>query len=230
MTIITSMEQFAYMRDTIWAKLSANDKKEIDKWNKTMPSNLTYGVPKNKLYIKFAKPLNTQERDILSNGLRNFFTSDLTFIFDLTAAVETFQSTLLFLNIFYIVVGFIAMVITFFLILVSFTSNIKENSWEFGVLRSIGLNKYQMTRIYSYEALSLILSSGILGTIVGISVAIILTSQFLLFTELPFEFIFPTEMFCVTFILGILTALLASYFATKEIREKPIANIVKGLN
>ena len=227
---ITSMRQLAYIRDIIWSKLSDFDKKELEEWNKTMPKNLTYGIPKEKLYIKFNKRLNSKERNILKNGLRNYFFSDLTFIFDLNAIIETFQTSLLFLNVFYIIIGIISMAITFFLILVSFSSNIKENSWEFGVLRSIGLNKYQMTRIYIYEALALIISSAILGSIVGISIAIVLVLQFLAFTELPFEFIFPTEMFFINFTLGILTAVFASYFAAKDIREKSIANIIKGLD
>ena len=55
------------------------------------------------------------------------------------------------------------MILSFFLILVSFWSNIKENSWEFGVLRALGLTKTQMTKIYVYEALVLIITAGLLG-------------------------------------------------------------------
>lgn len=74
-----------------------------------------------------------------------------------------------------IVVAVIALTLSFFLILISFVGNVKDNSWEFGVLRAIGLNKNQLTRIYVYEAISLITASGILGTFIGISLAILLT-------------------------------------------------------
>jgi len=57
------------------------------------------------------------------------------------------------------------MVLTFFLILVSFVANVRENSWEFGVLRAVGLNKYQITRCYIYEAIALVLGSGLLGNL-----------------------------------------------------------------
>lgn len=67
------------------------------------------------------------------------------------------------------------MTLSFFLILVSFVSNVKDNSWEFGVLRAVGLSKAQITRVYIYEAFSLITASGLLGTIVGLVVAITLT-------------------------------------------------------
>ncbi len=34
----------------------------------------------------------------------------------------------------------VAMLLCFFVLWISFTSNVSENSWEFGVLRAIGLN------------------------------------------------------------------------------------------
>jgi hypothetical protein len=37
------------------------------------------------------------------------------------------------------IVGLIALILAFFLLLISTTSNIKENVWEFGVLRAMGL-------------------------------------------------------------------------------------------
>lgn len=86
-----------------------------------------------------------------------------------------------------------------------------------------------MTRIYIYEAIALIISSGLLGTVIGIIVAITITLQILMFVELPFVFIFPTNMFLLTFIGGILTAIFGSYFAVKEIRDKTISTILKGL-
>lgn len=39
------------------------------------------------------------------------------------------------------IVAIVAMTLSFFLILVSFVSNVKDNSWEFGVLRAVGLSK-----------------------------------------------------------------------------------------
>jgi ABC-type antimicrobial peptide transport system permease subunit len=43
------------------------------------------------------------------------------------------------MEIFYLIVGIIALVLAFFLLWISFSSNVRENSWEFGVLRAIGL-------------------------------------------------------------------------------------------
>lgn len=228
--VVVSMDQMRNLMESEWRfNDEASDKTEIEEFYNNKPKNMSYGILKQKLLIKFNRPLSWDERTELANGLRNYFLSDFTFLFDTQNLVEASEGAFFFINLFYLIVAFISIVLSFFLILVSFMSNVKENSWEFGVLRAIGLNKYQMTRMYMYEAGVLTASSGILGTIVGIVVAVTLIMQFLLFTELPFEFLFPTNIFCITFFLGLGTALGGSYYAVLEVREKTIANITKGL-
>ena len=226
--VAISMEQMEKLMKSEW-RFNIDRQADITKFYETNPKNMSHGILKAKLMIRFKRPLDWLERTELSNGLRNYFLNDLTMLYDTQGLVDASQQAFYFINLFYLIVAVISIVLSFFLILVSFISNVKENSWEFGVLRAIGLNKFQMTRLYMYEAGVLTMASGILGTMVGIVVAVTLVMQFLLFTELPFEFLFPTDIFCVTFFLGFVTALGGSYYAVKEIRDKPIANITKGL-
>jgi ABC-type lipoprotein release transport system permease subunit len=51
------------------------------------------------------------------------------------------ENAFFYIKILNIVVAIIALTLSFFLILVSFVGNVKDNSWEFGVLRAIGLSK-----------------------------------------------------------------------------------------
>ncbi len=110
----------------------------------------------------------------------------------------------------------------------SFVSNVREHSWEFGVLRAVGLNKFQITRVFMYEAFVLTVSAGLIGAFIGIIIAITITLQFLMFTELPFKFLFPTNIFITTFALGLFTSLAGSYLAIKRFRDKSISTIIKG--
>lgn len=55
--------------------------------------------------------------------------------------IEGIESNLFYISLFSMIVSFVSMILSFFLIMVSFVANIKESSWEFGVLRAIGLNK-----------------------------------------------------------------------------------------
>lgn len=127
-----------------------------------------------------------------------------------------------------IVVGCICFVISFFLLLVSTTQNIKENMWEFGVLRAIGLKKGEVERVYVYESAAVTLSSIVLGFIVGLLLAIVITVQFGLFIELPFSLPFPTYLVLTMVVLSILTTYFASVIPTREINKREIAAILKS--
>ena len=60
-------------------------------------------------------------------------------VLDVIKFVENTQSSLAMMQVFLILVGTIALTISFFLLVVSIAVNIRENQWEFGVLRTIGL-------------------------------------------------------------------------------------------
>ncbi|EGR28776.1 permease family protein, putative [Ichthyophthirius multifiliis] len=226
---LTGIEQFKYIIDSYYYYSGHASNPEVKYFFEKVQPGSSYGIPKQSLLIKFKKNLSKFEREDLANGLRNYFKNDFTQLFDVPQIVESIEQTLFFIDLFSLVVAGISIILSFFLILVSFVSNIKENSWEFGVLRAIGLNKRQITRVYMIESCVLVLSSGFIGTVIGITVAVTLTLQFLMFTELPFVFVFPYKMFFTTFLSGFLIAVFGSYFALTEFKDKPISTIVKGL-
>lgn len=55
--------------------------------------------------------------------------------------IETSKDFFNYLELFNIVVATIALILSFFLLLVSFIGNVRNNSWEIGVLRAIGLSE-----------------------------------------------------------------------------------------
>lgn len=125
-------------------------------------------------------------------------------------------------------IGLISLVITFFLLLIATTQNIKENVWEYGVLRSVGLNMNEGHRIFMYEAFLVILSAGVLGVFIGVLVASLVTNQFYMFVELPFKLALPYGLIA----LMLLTALGTTYFAVlipmKQVNRATIAKILKS--
>ena len=50
------------------------------------------------------------------------------------------------------------------------TANMYEQTREIGVLRAIGLTSYRISTLYFYEALLLVLSSCIIGVMIGVMV------------------------------------------------------------
>ena len=87
------------------------------------------------------KTISDERRSFITNGIRAFFKDDLTLLLDRKDIHDSIVSNLQMFQIFIGVVGFIALTLSFFLLLISTTANIKENLWEFGVLRAIGLTK-----------------------------------------------------------------------------------------
>lgn len=227
--LLTDMKTYKFLMRKYWKERKVPDFL-IENFYESHPKNISEGIPKEKIIIKFKRPLSLYERNELANGLRNQFADIMTMLFDTAEFIADTEESFFYLDVFYYVVAIIAMILTFFLILISFHSNVKEHLWEFGVLRSLGLNKFQMTRIYIYEALCLTISSGLIGTFVGTLVALVLTIQYLTFAEIPLNFNFPIAMFLITFISGLFTAIVGTLLAVKDIREKPISNIIKGLN
>lgn len=113
--------------------------------------NFTNGVPKYKLFVKLDNTISEERRDYIANGIRSYFKDDQTVLLDLQFAMKSVTSSLQLFQIFVGVVGAIALILAFFLLMVSTTQNIKENVWEYGCLRAIGLNKKQGLAVFMYE-------------------------------------------------------------------------------
>ena len=66
------------------------------------------------------------------------------------------------------ILGAVALTLAYYLLRVSTINTIKENVWEYGQIRAIGLRKGQATRIYLYEQYAVILTAIILGLLGGL--------------------------------------------------------------
>ena len=82
---------------------------------------------------------------MIGNGLMNFFLSDFTILLDVVEIQETTATAVFYISLFNIIIGGMASILTFFFTLISFVANVKENSWEFGVLRAIGVKKVRLS-------------------------------------------------------------------------------------
>mmetsp|Transcript_3667 Transcript_3667/g.2738 ORF Transcript_3667/g.2738 Transcript_3667/m.2738 type:complete len:247 (+) Transcript_3667:1190-1930(+) len=190
--------------------------------------NFTDNVPKASLYVYLASNISDSRRNYITNGLKAYFNSQTTILVDSNQLLTTIDATLSLLILLVAVVGFVALILTFFLLLISTNQNIKENVWELGVLRAIGLSQQQSNRIFMYEAFSVVLCAILLGLTVGLIVAIALTAQFYLFIELPFSLTFPTWLFLMMVVIVIVTTFLAVYLPVADLGKKRIAVILKG--
>ena len=80
------------------------------------------------------------------------------------------------LNIFIAIIAVISLTLTFFLLLVSTRQNIRDNIWEYGVLRSMGFTKEQGIRLYMYEAFFVITAASLMGVAIGLITSVLVTA------------------------------------------------------
>ena len=131
-------------------------------------------------------------------------------------------------NVFTLVVGVISITLAFFLLLISTTSNIRENVWEYGCLRAMGLTKAQGMRCFMYEQYSVIIAALLIGSLIGLVLSCIVTAQFFLFIELPFNLDFPWTLLITILALALGTTYFAVKIPVGSVNKKRIAIVIKG--
>ena len=197
--------------------------------NRTNVYNKTYdGLRKQGLFLMFKKNAPQSLKDMVYYEMKNLLENDGAYTQILDDIIKTSNKIKGVMEYIFLVLGLIALILSFFLIWSSFYSNIKENIGEYGILRAIGISIEKSTRIYLYEAASIIISSVIGGTFIGVVISCTLILQFNMFAELPFEFDFPYKLYIILTFFGMSMGLLGSYYPTYEVNSISLIKIMKG--
>jgi len=184
-------------------------------------------IPKQKILIRF-RTQNVQKIVSILNNLKSLTRAEFVVINNVKELIKSTKKTTDALLGFFNVVAAIAIVLCFFVLAISFTGNVRDNSWEFGVLRSIGLSVNKLIRAYIYEALCLVVSAFFCGTCIGIVIAASLTAQFNVFLEMPFQFDFPYILFFTMMAMSLIVAVVGSYLPARILKKQQIALVLKG--
>ncbi|ELP85040.1 hypothetical protein EIN_079820 [Entamoeba invadens IP1] len=193
---------------------------DVERYLTGTANKVTYST----CFVKVKKGVS----DVVVQEIRTLFGGITISVQDTESTLYTITSSMKILEIFFVVVSLIAMALCFFVMLLSFTANVRENSWEFAVLRAVGLTKWKVITIYIYEAFCITLSSVIFGTLIGIGVACLVNLQFILFLQLPFVFAFPWINAVVVYVLAFVVSFAASFIPSYALTRKPISNVLKG--
>eukprot|EP00667_Euglena_gracilis_P000890 EG_transcript_889 len=186
-------------------------------------------VEMKSLFVRLGNNVSTTQRIDLINGLRAYI--DPTFhtlqdTVDLEAVATSTSDSIMLV---YYVIALFGILLCTFMLWLSFKANVMHNTWEFGVIRAIGLDVDAVVRVYVYEAICLVLSGFTLGSSIGIFVALTLSLQFNLFTEMKLQFTFPFVLFGVTVAASFLAAVFGSYSAARPLKSKRIVSVLKGI-
>eukprot|EP00760_Papus_ankaliazontas_P012547 PhM_4_TR15359/c0_g1_i1/m.42023 len=198
----------------------------IPNFIRMLPYNTT--AKYTKLLIRVKDNDDTKLKNDVRNRVSVFLDSNRHTIEDLADIVESTSIATKLLNIFLYMLSGVAMLLDTIMLWLSFITNVKMNSWSLAVLRSLGLKANQMYRLFIYEALCLVLASFIVGLVIGTLVAVTLTLQFLMFTELPFVMVFPTGLVMSMFGLCIVSAVVGSAIPTRQLLKRQVAQVLKS--
>lgn len=184
---------------------------------------------KRRLAIGFKDGASAKEREEIVNSLYTYVSDDTMWIIDTNGFKDMVDMAIGMLDVFFLVVALLSGFLCFFVLWLSFTANVNENAWEFAVLRSVGLTANQVISVYVYEALSIVITSVIFGTIIGIITAIVETNLFCTFLDLSVRLIFPSTLFFPILAMSIVIAIVGSYVPATVIRYRPIGSVLKEM-
>ena len=181
-----------------------------------------------RVAIRMPRDASDNDYDDVNEGIRNFVPDQQISVSDMHGVTKDVRENISLVNDFFILLGLIGMVLAFFILWLSFLANIRNSSWELGVLRSIGLNTFQVAMVYIYEALAIIFSCIILGTLIGTVTAVMLCTQSNLFLMMPLELDFPWTLYLSICGVAIFVALVGSYLPMRRYIHNNVAAVLRG--
>ena len=132
------------------------------------------------------------------------------------------------INLVFTIITIITMIICFFSLVSTMGGNIIKQAREIGVMRCIGMKKYQITMLYVYEAFVLVFSSSLFGILIGLLIGYTMTAQRALFTNIPIPYEFPWSNFFTVLVVSIICAFASSYGPAKTIVNQEISMIMRN--
>jgi ABC-type antimicrobial peptide transport system permease subunit len=110
---------------------------EVDKYLKESASftQTPDNISKDSLFIKFNTDTPRSVKEALQEEVNNVVANSFTSIFLIDDTIDTSEIVAFILELFFLLIGLIALILAFFLIWTSFYANIKENIVEYGIMR-----------------------------------------------------------------------------------------------
>ncbi|MFX1429122.1 MAG: ABC transporter permease [Promethearchaeota archaeon] len=119
-------------------------------------------------------------------------------------------------------------IISIFGLISSMYAVILERKFEIGILRSMGMKARNVRNMFLIESMIILLSAGVMGTIIGTFTGYLLETTMNLMTEMPIIFSIPIDTLLRVFILSISFAFLGTYIILiKYFYKKSIMDIFR---
>eukprot|EP00299_Pterocystis_sp_00344_P014331 c7092_g1_i2.p1 GENE.c7092_g1_i2~~c7092_g1_i2.p1 ORF type:complete len:1174 (+),score=290.24 c7092_g1_i2:181-3702(+) len=180
------------------------------------------------LFIRVRSNAEKSDVNFLVDSLKSSITSSNIRVLVLQDMLDNLDSFINFVDYLFSLVVAVAMVLCFFSLFLSVFGNVKENSWEYGVLRALGLSIHQLYRVYLYEAFCVIFAAMLTGTVTGLIISILLAKFTIIWTEFPLVLRFNSTAYWLVICLSCLIAIVATFIPLNKLNQCDIANVLRG--
>lgn len=184
-------------------------------------------IPIHHLYLK----LSTSDNDLIDllytdlNDVVDY--NDDISIYDYRDAEDSQQQSANLMGLVFFIVTLVAMFLCFFSLVSSMIANLFEQSKELAVLRAVGMTKIRLSLLYVYESFVVVLSSGVMGIVIGTAVAWTMWAQQMVFTDLPVPFVFPYTTLAAVLVGSIICSFASSFVPAYRMLRKQVAEIMR---
>lgn len=121
----------------------------------------------------------------------------------------------------------VAVTIAVFALIASMATTVMERRHEIGVLKSLGMLRSELFRMFLGESVTLTLASGIAGGAIGFVLAWLFVMQAAMLMEIPVVFTLPYVTLAATLVVSLVSGALAAYLPTRSLLRKQAAEILR---
>jgi len=184
-------------------------------------------IPIHRLYLKLSTS-DSDKIDLLYTDLHNAvnYNDDIS-IYDYRDGAKSQEQSANLMGLVFFIVTLVAMFLCFFSLVSSMIANLYEQSKELSVLRAVGMTRVRLSLLYVYESFVVVLSSGIMGIVIGTAVAWTMWAQQMVFTDLPVPFAFPYTTLGAVLLGSVVCSFASSFAPAWRLLKKPIAEIMR---
>ncbi len=193
----------------------------VDIFDLSMPTYV------DKIFIKLQENKVEESSDIeddINDLWKTYYEYEL---FNLQRRTTMRRTSYRAINLFFIVILTTTILICLFGLVSSSYSTIIERKKEIGILRTLGLKGKDINRLFVLESLIIMLSSGIIGVIVGWSTGWLLSSTMQIFNKTPYVPEFPFATVFGIFLLSILFIVGGMKIMLRRFKKKKITDIYR---
>ncbi len=162
------------------------------------------------------------------NYVDNYFSNDYEFILDESQTLIRFMdSANNTSSIIMQTILFFSILVSLFGLISSMYSTIIERMFEIGILRSLGMKPYEVRLMLMAEAVTIMISSGSLGAIIGWFIAYLMQTNVSMLTELPVVTAVNVGTLVSTFLISIGISIVGMFFITRKIHKMNIMEVLR---